>query len=118
MTMTTQLVKASVPPKISALTRRKMVLAIALAAIADAIQFAAVLIGGPFGWFFDIGVDVIVMLIMFQLIGFHWLLLPTFALEFIPGVGMIPTWTGCVLWVVRLRHKQQQELKSGYHSVE
>ncbi|MDB6027082.1 MAG: hypothetical protein JWM68_3305 [Verrucomicrobiales bacterium] len=92
-----------------------MAAAIAIAVVADVIQFSA----GPLGWFFfDAGVDIVVMLIMFRLIGFHWLLLPTFALEFIPGVGMLPTWTGCVLLVVRLRNKQQRELKNGALPVE
>ena len=40
-------------------------------------------------------------------IGFHPLLLPTFFVEFVPGVDMLPTWTACVALVVSLRKKQQ-----------
>jgi hypothetical protein len=48
-------------------------------------------------------IDVVAMLLTSALIGFHLLLLPTFAIEFIPVVGMLPTWTGCVAAVIALR---------------
>ena len=47
------------------------------------------------------------MFVTWRLIGFHPLLLPTFALEFLPVVDMLPTWTACVALVVSLRRKQQ-----------
>ncbi len=85
-----------------------MIAAIVIAVVADVVQFAA----GFVGWFvFDQVVDIIAMLIMMRLLGFHWLLLPTFILEFVPFVEMFPTWTGCVLLVVRLRTRQQKALK-------
>jgi hypothetical protein len=95
-------------PQIRPLSRRRMFVAIGIAIVADVLQLAS----GPFGWaFFDEIVDVVTMLIMMRLIGFHWLLLPTFAVEFIPLADMLPTWTGCVLMVVRARTKRQNELK-------
>ena len=91
------------------LSRRRMVVAVCLALAADIVQLAA----GPLGWaFFDEVVDVITMLIMMRLLGFHWLLLPTFVVEFIPFADMLPSWTGCVLLLVRTRLKQQKELKN------
>ncbi len=104
-----QFVNVSDESKVRPLSRKRMAAAMVLAAVADILQFSA----GPIGWaFFDEAVDVVVMFIMIRLLGFHWLFLPTFALEFIPGAGMLPTWTGCVLWVVRLRNKQQKELQA------
>ena len=47
------------------------------------------------------------MIVTWWLIGFHPLLLPTFALEFLPVSDMLPTWTGCVAIVVALRKRQQ-----------
>ena len=47
------------------------------------------------------------MILIWRLIGFHVLLLPTFALEFLPVADMLPTWTGCVAIVVALRKRQQ-----------
>ena len=94
--------------KVHALTPRRMNTALLVAVIADLIQLAA----GPFGWtFFDEVIDVVAMLITTRLLGFHWLLLPTFLLEFIPGAGMLPTWTGCVFLVIRARKKAQQQLQ-------
>ena len=85
------------------LTRRRIALAIALAALADALQIGL----GPLGWvFLDEIIDVLAMLATTFLIGFHPLLLPTFIVEFIPVVDMLPTWTGCVVAVAMLRRRQ------------
>jgi hypothetical protein len=47
------------------------------------------------------------MLAISRAIGFHVLLLPTFAIEFLPVTDMLPTWTGAVALIVGLRRKQQ-----------
>jgi hypothetical protein len=66
---------------------------------------------GPFGWAFaDEVLDVTAMILTWRLLGFHPLLLPTFALEFLPIADMLPTWTGCVAIVVALRTRQQQAM--------
>ncbi len=86
------------------LTPRRIGLAVAVAIAADGIQVLL----GPLGWVFpDEIIDVITMILITLLIGFHPLLLPTFAVEFIPIVDMLPTWTGCVALVVALRRKQR-----------
>jgi hypothetical protein len=87
------------------LTRQRIWLAFAVAIIGDGIQ----LILAPAGWFgVDQVIDVITMLLATLLLGFHPLFLPTFLAEFIPGVDMVPTWTGCIAVVIALRRKQQQ----------
>jgi len=79
--------------------------AFAVAIAADGIQ----LLLGPLGWtFFDEITDVVTTIVMSLLIGFHLLFLPTFLLEFIPVVDMLPTWTGCVAVVVALRRREQR----------
>ncbi len=84
------------------LTPWRIGLAFAVAIVADALQ----LLLGPLGWtFFDELIDVIAMLFEVALLGFHWLLLPTFAVEFIPVADLLPTWTGCVALVVSARKK-------------
>ena len=86
------------------LTRNRVRLAYAVAITADALQILL----GPLGWTFaDEIIDVAAMFLTWRAIGFHPLLLPTFALEFIPVVDMLPTWTACVALVVSLRKKQQ-----------
>jgi hypothetical protein len=82
------------------LTRTRMMLALAAAVVADGAQ----LLLGPLGWAFgDQLIDVAAMLLVSGLIGFHWLLLPSFVLELVPVADEFPTWTACVVAVMALR---------------
>lgn len=91
------------PPPV--LTRDQVRLAYGIAVTTDVLQFAA----GPLGWAFaDEVLDVVAMVLIWRVLGFHPVLLPTFALEFLPISDMLPTWTGCVALVVALRKRQQQ----------
>ena len=75
------------------------------AVVADGLQ----LLLGPLGWLFvDEIIDVAAMGLSCALIGFHWLLLPTFVVEFVPVADMLPTWTGCVSTVLVLRRKARR----------
>ena len=86
------------------LTRLRIGLALIAAVSADGLQ----LLLGFFGWVgADQAIDVATMVLTVWLIGFHWLLLPTFVLEFIPLVGDLPTWTACVIAVIALRQREQ-----------
>lgn len=81
------------------LTRGRIALAIVVAGATDALQIGL----GPLGWtFLDEIADVAAMAVISLLIGFHPLLLPTFVLEIVPLVDMLPTWTACtgavILW--------------------
>jgi len=87
-----------------ALTRGRITTAYGAAVLVDALQIFA----GPLGWvFFDEALDVVTALIMWLLLGFHPLLLPTFVVEFLPVADLLPTWTGCVALVVALRKRRQ-----------
>jgi hypothetical protein len=87
-----------------ALTRARVRRAYAVAIATDLIQ----LILGPFGWAFaDQALDVMAMILVSRALGFHVVLLPTFALEFLPFTDMLPTWTGCVAIVVALRRREE-----------
>ena len=91
--------------RVPKLTRTRIVLALAVAVIADGTQ----LLIGPFGWVFgDQLIDVVAMLLVSWLIGFHWLLLPSFVLELVPLVDEFPTWTACVMAVIILRRREQR----------
>lgn len=79
------------------LSRRRMVFAFVIAVVADVLQVPLQLPPLP-----QI-IDVVAMVLTSALIGFHLLLLPTFVVEFIPGLDMLPTWTGCVLAVIAHR---------------
>src|ERR1043166_6059163 len=85
------------------LSRRRIWTALAVALAADGLQVLL----GPLGWAFaDEVIDVVAMVLITLLIGFHPLFLPTFVIEFIPVADMLPTWTGCVMVVAALRRKQ------------
>jgi hypothetical protein len=95
------------------LTRTRIALALAAALIADGLQF----IFGPVP-FVDQAIDVAAFGLTVWAVGFHLLLLPTFAVEFIPVVDMLPTWTACVIAVIALRKRGQNavqppQLKNG-----
>jgi hypothetical protein len=86
------------------LTRTRIIVALVVAASADSLQFFL----GPLGWVVvDQAIDVVAFALTAWAIGFHLLLLPTFAVEFIPGVDMLPTWTACVIAVIALRKREQ-----------
>src|SRR5438128_4738081 len=92
--------------RVPVLTRRRIWLVFVVAIAADGFQMLL----GPLGWtFLDQALDVIAMILTIALIGFHPLLLPTFALELLPVVDMLPTWTGCVALVVALRKRHQAQ---------
>lgn len=89
-----------VPP----LTRPRIVLAVVVAVVVDALQIPLF----PLTWtFFDEVLDLITMGVMVWALGFNLLLLPTFILELLPGIEVLPTWTGCVITVIMLRRRGQ-----------
>ena len=94
--------------RVPKLTFARIVLALAIALGADGVQ----LITGAFGWVgIDQVIDVITMVFIGSLIGFHVLLLPTFVLELIPVVDDFPTWTVCTIVVIFIRRRQQRALR-------
>jgi len=89
--------------RVPRLTRTRIILALAMAMVADGLQFLLGLL--PLA---DQVIDVMVMLMTSWVIGFHWLLLPTFAVEFVPLLEELPTWTACVVAVIALRKREQR----------
>jgi hypothetical protein len=91
--------------RVPVLTRWRIILALAVAIVADGVQ----LILSPFGWVGpDQVIDVIAMALTVWALGFHVLLLPTFVMKVIPGVDELPTWTACVIAVIILRKRAQR----------
>jgi hypothetical protein len=94
------------------LTRNRILVAYAIAVIADVLEFpiAAAEItvaGAPTGELAAFVLDCIVMGAMTKLLGFHWMFLPSFGVEAIPGLDLLPTWVGCVAFVVWQRKKER-----------
>jgi hypothetical protein len=81
--------------------------------VAGSVDLLQLLLG-PVGWAFaDEILDVAAMALLWRILGFHPLLLPTFALEIVPFADMLPTWTGCVAVVIALRKRQQAAPPAG-----
>jgi hypothetical protein len=91
--------------RVPRLTAGRIAAAFGLAVVVDGVQ----LVLGPLGWSIaDEMLDVVAMLAISWLLGFHPLLLPTFLIEFFPVADVLPTWTGCVGLVVALRRRVQR----------
>jgi hypothetical protein len=58
----------------------------------------------------DSAIDIGTAIIVNSLLGFHWSLLPTCALEMVPGLDALPTWTACVSYVAWRRKTEQESL--------
>jgi hypothetical protein len=87
------------------LTKKRILIAFAVAVIADLLEFPiagaeVTILGAPGGELGACVVDTIVFGIMTKLLGFHWMFLPSFCVEVIPGLDMLPTWIGCIAFVV------------------
>jgi len=97
--------KLAIVLRVPKLTRTRIVIAVTVAVFADGLQ----LLLGPVGWIFgDQIIDVIAMLLTSRLLGFHWLLLPTFVINFIPALDELPSWVACVIAVIALRKREQR----------
>ena len=44
-------------------------------------------------------VDVIVAMVMFLLLGWHWAFVPSFLAKLVPALDLVPTWTAAVFFV-------------------
>lgn len=93
------------------LTKERIAAAYAVAIIADLLQFPIVAAEFSFvGAFSGEGaacvLDVVVMAIMTKLLGFHMMFLPTMALEAMPVFSALPSWVGCVAFVVWQQKKE------------
>jgi hypothetical protein len=93
--------------RVPRISRTRILLALAVAVVADGLQF---LFGwlGPVGWPLDDAIDVIAMVLTMWALGFHMLLLPTFVSKLLPALDMLPTWTGCVIAVIALRKRAER----------
>ena len=77
-------------------------LALLLAIAADVLQIAVfpMFVEGALSPMDD-GLDLVVGLVMWQLLGWHWEFLPSFFAKLVPGVDLVPFWTLAVASVWR-----------------
>lgn len=93
------------------LTRGRITAALVVAVLTDLIQlplqilFFTGFLAIP-AEVMDIFTDAVAFVATTLLLGFHWALLPTAALETVPIVAAMPTWTGCVAFVIWQRKQE------------
>jgi hypothetical protein len=87
------------PPPLS---RTRLRAAWIVAVAVDALQ-VPVEATGLLGWILGAGLDVVTMIALTALVGFHWAFLPSFLTEWIPYVDYAPLWTLAVALATRGR---------------
>ena len=92
----------SLPAPRPPLSKTRIRVAWAIALAVDAIQIPAEATG-PVGWLLGAGLDLVTMVIMWAMLGFHWAFLPSFLTEWIPYLNLAPFWTLAVALATRGR---------------
>ena len=69
------------------ITVKRFIAAAIIAALSDAFC-AFIVIAPPLVW----AIDILTAVLLFIVLGWHWLLLPGLIMEAIPGLGVIPIW--------------------------
>src|SRR5262249_29436618 len=78
-----------------------------IAALSDA-TCAFVIMAPPLVWV----IDIITAILLFMVLGWHWLLLPGLIMEAIPGLGVLPIWL-LVVVAIAVFGTARPHLKSG-----
>ena len=90
------------------LTPRRIKLAFVVGVVADILQLPvslSLLAGFVPAEGLDAAIDIVAAVLVNWLLGFHWALLPSFALKLIPVLDVAPTWTACVAYVALQRRR-------------
>jgi hypothetical protein len=86
-----------------ALTPNRARAAWIIAILTDAIQLGLIPITGTLSTWIDKPLDVLAMIVLWRLLGWHMVLLPTFVVELVPYAELVPTWTLAVWLITRQR---------------
>jgi hypothetical protein len=68
-------------------SKKRLALAFALAAVSDGLQFFLTF-APPLQW----ALDLVTALLLFMVLGWHWVMRPGLILEAIPGINIFPVW--------------------------
>ena len=74
-----------------------------IALTTDALQIGLMPITGTLSTWVDWPLDVLAAALLWRLLGWHFLLLPSFVVELVPYVQTAPTWTLAVWYLTRQR---------------
>jgi hypothetical protein len=87
---------------------KRIRLAWIVAILVDALQIGLLPLSGGVSMWLDKPLDVLAMVLLWRLLGWHWALVPSFFFEFLPIAELAPTWTLATLIIVRQRKEEMQ----------
>ena len=87
---------------------KRIQLAWIVAVLVDALQIGLLPVTGGFSLWLDKPLDVVAMVLLWRLLGWHWALVPSFIFEFLPIAELAPTWTLATLIIVRKRKEEMR----------
>jgi hypothetical protein len=85
------------------LSRRRLAAAWAVALAVDGLQVGLAATTAGMSMLLDKGLDMAAALVLWRLLGWHWALVPSFAVELLPVAELAPTWTAAVWLMTRKR---------------
>ena len=94
------------------ITPRRIHLAWTVAILVDALQIGLLPVTGTLSTWMDKPLDVLAMLVLWRLLGWHWALAPSFVFELLPFAELAPTWTLATWIVVRKRRAEARPQSS------
>jgi len=77
-----------------------------IAIAVDALQLGLFPVTLTLSTWLDKPLDLAAMGMLWYLVSWHWALLPTFVVELVPFVELVPTWT-LALWLISRKQKAQ-----------
>ncbi|HRY50648.1 MAG TPA: hypothetical protein P5186_21570 [Candidatus Paceibacterota bacterium] len=91
--------KSATPRQPAGLSKRRILLAFAIAALSDLASIGSELVP-PLQW----SIDITTALLLFVVLGWRWFILPGLIAEAIPGIALFPTWVLVVASVAAWGH--------------
>ena len=85
------------------LSSRRIAVAWGVALAVDGLQLFFAATTGGMSMLVDKGLDLVAALVLWRLLGWHWVLIPSFVVELLPVAERAPTWTAAVWWMTRGR---------------
>ncbi|HNX31355.1 MAG TPA: hypothetical protein PKM35_07085 [Holophaga sp.] len=83
-----------------------------VAILVDALQVGLLPVTGTLSTWFGAPLDVLAMVVLWRLVGWHWALAPSFVFEFLPFVELAPTWT-LATWIVLRKRRSEETARPG-----
>ncbi|MCE1228313.1 MAG: hypothetical protein LWX11_02310 [Firmicutes bacterium] len=81
----------------------RLKIAWAVAVAVDLLQVGLMPVTGSLITWVDAPLDIVTMIVLWRLLGWHWALLPSLLVELLPYAELVPTWSGAVFLIQQSR---------------